>query len=383
MKVFVSYSRRDTEFVDRLDRDLTMLGHEVWIDRSDLVGGGEDRWRRSIVNAIRDSEAMLIVLSPNSVASENVERELSVAADNKKRVIPVLLRPCELPSGFEYELAGVQYIDFATMQHDEAVSQLSAQLRPVVEGAPEAPPPTPPRRLSGDTERLVRTFGLVGGGAVVALAIGLLVAALARDDDPTQAVEPPATTEATVTSAAATTTAPSSVTTTAEPAAPSTSDNSPSTTVDTTATTAPLRPDRDRAVDVVLEWFTATSARDWDRVREIDPNGLGQPYEVYYGGLDDTAHMESIEPYIVGSSEIEPGRWLIEGAIAAYDTQAVSEKYPTGYRTNFVCSTWIVDLNADPAPTSDWTGIRNHEFAAEGKLDASQFPAAYADWCTA
>ena len=83
MKVFVSYSRKDTELVDRLVRDLTMLGHEVWIDRSDLVGGGEDRWRRSIVNTIRDSEAMLIVLSPNSIASENVERELSVAADNK------------------------------------------------------------------------------------------------------------------------------------------------------------------------------------------------------------------------------------------------------------------------------------------------------------
>ena len=180
MKVFVSYSRKDTEFVDRLDRDLTMLGHEVWIDRSDLVGGGEDRWRRSIVNTIRDSEAMLIVLSPHSIASENVERELSVAADNKKRVIPVLLRPCELPSGFEYELAGVQYIDFATMQHDEAVSQLSAQLRPVVEGAPDASPPTPPIRLSGDTEKLVRTFGWVGGGAVFALAIGLLVGALTR-----------------------------------------------------------------------------------------------------------------------------------------------------------------------------------------------------------
>ena len=239
-------------------------------------------------------------------------------------MIPVLLRPCELPSGFEYELAGVQYIDFTTMQHDEAVSQLSAQLRPVVEGAPDASPPTPPRRFSGDRERLVRTFGWVGGGAVVALAIGLSVAALTSNDDPTQAFEPHETTQATVTSVAATTTAPSSVTTTAKPAAASTSDNAPatsaasnetsSTTVDTAATTAPLRPDRDRAVDLVLEWFTATSARDWDRVREIDPNGLGKPYEVYYGGLDAAAHMESIEPYIFNMNEIEPGRWSIEGA---------------------------------------------------------------------
>ena len=152
MKVFVSYSRKDAEFVDRLDRDLTTLGHEVWVDRSDIVGGGEDRWRRSIVNAIRDSEAMLLVVSPNSIASDNVERELSVAADNKKRVIPVVHQQCELPSGFEYELAGVQYIDFTTMEYDEAVAQLSAQLRTVVDGAPDEPPAAVGRRVAVDPD---------------------------------------------------------------------------------------------------------------------------------------------------------------------------------------------------------------------------------------
>ena len=81
MKVFLSYSRRDADFVDELSRRLTLLGYEAWVDREDIIGGGEDRWRRSIVRAIRESDAMVLVLSPNATASENVERELSVAAD--------------------------------------------------------------------------------------------------------------------------------------------------------------------------------------------------------------------------------------------------------------------------------------------------------------
>ena len=130
MKVFVSYSRRDADFVDQLDRRLTELGYEVWVDRDDIIGGGEDRWRRSIVRAIRDSDTMVLVLSPNGTTSENVERELSVAAHNDTRVIPVIHQPCELPDGFQYELAGLQYVDFSTLEFDQALRVLVVQLGP-------------------------------------------------------------------------------------------------------------------------------------------------------------------------------------------------------------------------------------------------------------
>ena len=100
MKVFVSYSRKDAEFVARIQRDLTALGYDVWVDTEDILAGGQARWRRSIVAAIRDSEVMVLVLSPNSTHSENVERELSVAADNSKRVVPIVYQQTELPDGF-------------------------------------------------------------------------------------------------------------------------------------------------------------------------------------------------------------------------------------------------------------------------------------------
>jgi hypothetical protein len=77
------------------------------------------------------------VLSPNSVASEQVERELTIAAETKRRVIPIVESPCELPDGFQYDLAGIQRIDFSALPRDVALDHL---VRRVGAGGPHAPP---------------------------------------------------------------------------------------------------------------------------------------------------------------------------------------------------------------------------------------------------
>jgi hypothetical protein len=87
-KIFISYSRKDKGFVDGLVQDLGENGFEVWIDREDIVGG--ERWRAQIVEAIRSCDAFLIILSPQSVASDNIAKELALAEKNKRRIIPVV-----------------------------------------------------------------------------------------------------------------------------------------------------------------------------------------------------------------------------------------------------------------------------------------------------
>jgi hypothetical protein len=187
VKVFVSYSRRDTEFVERLDRDLTALGYDTWVDLEDIVGSGQDRWRRSIVSAIRGSEAMVLVLSPNSIHSANVERELSVAADNGKRVIPVIYRPCELPDAFVYELAGVQHIDFSVLAFEEGVRQLAAQLGPSGTLATAGATPNTvaleatPDRVTVNSWRQPRVFAIAGVALAVLLAAAVVLATTGGD----------------------------------------------------------------------------------------------------------------------------------------------------------------------------------------------------------
>ena len=50
--IFISYSRKDTEFTDKLAESLESRGLNVWIDRGDIIAG--DQWRRQIVDAIEE-----------------------------------------------------------------------------------------------------------------------------------------------------------------------------------------------------------------------------------------------------------------------------------------------------------------------------------------
>src|SRR3954451_18955849 len=95
MRLFFSYSRSDTDFVMRLRQDLERAGHEVWLDQDDIPGGAA--WRRSIGEGIAGADVVLVVVTPASMGSPNVERELTVADEQAKRLLPVLAQPAVIP----------------------------------------------------------------------------------------------------------------------------------------------------------------------------------------------------------------------------------------------------------------------------------------------
>jgi formylglycine-generating enzyme required for sulfatase activity len=97
-QVFISYSRKDLVFAERLSEDLKAAGLEVWYDLSGLDGG--TRWGREIQNAIEVCQIFVVVLSQNSVDSEWVEKEFMYANSLKKRIIPLLYQPCKTPMWF-------------------------------------------------------------------------------------------------------------------------------------------------------------------------------------------------------------------------------------------------------------------------------------------
>ena len=97
-QVFISYSRKDLTFVEQLTLDLKGAGLEVWYDLSRLEGG--ERWRTEIQNAIKSSQYVIIVLSPDSIESVWVEREFIFSSNLKRKIIPLLYRQCELPLNY-------------------------------------------------------------------------------------------------------------------------------------------------------------------------------------------------------------------------------------------------------------------------------------------
>ena len=113
-RVFISYSRKDLAFVEQLTSDLREAGLDVWYDLSGLGGGA--RWRLEIEQAIRTSQYVIVVLSPDSVASEWVEREYLFSSRLRKNIVPILFRPCDdLPMYY----LNVHYIDVQGSEYQQ------------------------------------------------------------------------------------------------------------------------------------------------------------------------------------------------------------------------------------------------------------------------
>ena len=120
-QVFISYSRRDLTFVEQLAADLKEAGLDVWYDLSRLEGGV--RWSRAIEKAIRDSQYMIVVLSPDSAELEWVEKEFLFASglsSLKGKIIPLLYRPCDLRLAY----VNLHYIDIQGGKYKQNFNQI-------------------------------------------------------------------------------------------------------------------------------------------------------------------------------------------------------------------------------------------------------------------
>ncbi len=86
--VFISYSRRNTDFVRRLFDDIKAEDKEVWADFEDIPKTAD--WWREIQAGIDAADAFIFVISPDSVRSEICRKEIDHAVDVNKRLLPLL-----------------------------------------------------------------------------------------------------------------------------------------------------------------------------------------------------------------------------------------------------------------------------------------------------
>jgi formylglycine-generating enzyme required for sulfatase activity len=92
-RVFISYSRKDMAFTDRLEAALKARGFEPLIDRTEIYAF-EDWWKR-VEALISRADTVVFVLSPDAVASEVALKEVSQAASLNKRLAPIVCRRVE------------------------------------------------------------------------------------------------------------------------------------------------------------------------------------------------------------------------------------------------------------------------------------------------
>lgn len=88
--VFISYSHEDADFITKLDEICQDEHINTWVDKKRLKAG--ENWREAIDDGIKNSFALIVVLSPHAVVSPYVTYEWSFALGIGLEIIPVICR---------------------------------------------------------------------------------------------------------------------------------------------------------------------------------------------------------------------------------------------------------------------------------------------------
>ncbi|MGC9356358.1 MAG: TIR domain-containing protein [Anaerolineae bacterium] len=123
-QIFISYSHReaDTAFARQLRDRLHSMGYQVWIDERSIPIG--DTFDDRIDEGLRNSDAVIGIITPSSVASKNVRNEWVFAQENEIRLLLLLLEPTQIPMQF----IRINYLDFTKQEKGAAFARLEEDL---------------------------------------------------------------------------------------------------------------------------------------------------------------------------------------------------------------------------------------------------------------
>jgi TolB-like protein len=106
--IFISYSSHDRLQALSLAEKLRASGYDPWIDQHQIHGA--NRWGKEIVQAISSSKLVAVLISSSSLLSENVVKELNLAAERHKHLLPIMLEETDLTEEFAYHLTGLHRV---------------------------------------------------------------------------------------------------------------------------------------------------------------------------------------------------------------------------------------------------------------------------------
>ena len=86
--VFISYSRKDIDFVQRVFDVLTARDRDPWADWQDIPPTAD--WLDEIYQGIEAADSFLFVISPDSVISEICTLEIEHVIKHNKCLVPVV-----------------------------------------------------------------------------------------------------------------------------------------------------------------------------------------------------------------------------------------------------------------------------------------------------
>jgi hypothetical protein len=130
VEVFLSHSSRDRRFTKRIADFLRSRGIRAWYSEHHIRGA--QRWHNAIGRALARATHLLVILSPDSVTSTWVYRELTYALQRRRfdeSIIPILYRSCDVER-LSWTLSGIQILDFRRRSFEQGCAALLRVFNP-------------------------------------------------------------------------------------------------------------------------------------------------------------------------------------------------------------------------------------------------------------
>ena len=168
--VFISYSRKDSEVVTRFAKEISAAGYSVWMDVDGIESG--DEFKKKIVSAIKESQIFVFFSSKFSNMSPWTVKEVNVAVNLKKTIIPIKLDNAVYDDSILFDLAGLDYIQCNNDRDSVAISKLAGVLKKKIgQGSTES---FEPQTVASEKNEVSKGFDLLfPTGALLRIISGI------------------------------------------------------------------------------------------------------------------------------------------------------------------------------------------------------------------
>ena len=165
-EIFASYSREDQAQVFPIVDKLRERGLNIWIDQEGIHGA--KLWSQEIVNAIDNSKVFILFASAKAFHSKNVTKELALASESDKHILPIFIEDAEIPAAMKYQLAGIQHLVHEQGQTDQTADNILRTLGNLDIQSTEPPPTTV---TAAPATKPASKTPLIAAALVIALAV--------------------------------------------------------------------------------------------------------------------------------------------------------------------------------------------------------------------
>jgi hypothetical protein len=171
--VFISYSTADKPAADAVCSILEKSGVRCWIAPRDIMPGAD--WGGSIVNGIRASRVLLLVFSTNANRSNQIKREVEVAADSGVTIVPLRIENILPSDSFKYFLGNIHWLDALTPPLERHLQEVATKVVAILSTESASSPEAPPRSLPSKTAVAVKSPARRNALPVIGGAVAILV----------------------------------------------------------------------------------------------------------------------------------------------------------------------------------------------------------------